>query len=106
MPAEEELRRAIERLTTTVDQLRAELVRKDVYESNERSRDRQMRDMEKDFEALHRTVERNENRRTTDRKADEDKQAANRRMILVALIFPLVLILLQLYLAARVGAPS
>lgn len=113
--AASELYRAVERLASTIDQLRNELVRKDVYESNERARDREFVDLRSDVENLDRAVKDdrrdldkkidvNEARRLTDRAADEEKAAANRRLIIASFVAPLLVALLLLYVAAQIGS--
>lgn len=44
-----DLQRAVESLTQTIEKLRDELVRKDVYQTNERARDQQMADTREDL---------------------------------------------------------
>lgn len=90
-----ELQRAVERLTGSIDALEKALVRKDVYESNERGRDREVQDLRDDHRELKATVVK-----------VEDKRAADRRLLLTSLALPLILIVVQLYLAAQSGAPS
>lgn len=98
------LQRAVDRLTNTIEQLRTELVRKDVYESDQRSRDRELHDLRGDVEGLVRKVDQNEQQRRADRKADEDKAAANRRLIIASFIAPFIVALLLLYVAAQIGS--
>jgi hypothetical protein len=101
-----ELRRAVDRLTSSIEQLRTELVRKDVYESDQRARDQAQTGPADDLRELKADVVRNENARQADRKADEDRQLANRRLILTSLAFPILLILIQLYIASRFGGTA
>jgi len=90
-----ELQRAVERLTATIDQLRHELVRKDVYESDQRGRDREVNDLRDDL------------RETRDHvKGIEDKRAADRRLLMSAFVLPVLLLLVQLYLTTFSGAPT
>lgn len=87
-----ELQRAVENLTRSIHELRQELVRKDVYESDQRGVADRIRGIEAGVAAVGATVEKIEERR-----------AADRRLLLSAFVLPLVLMLLQIYIAAQVG---
>lgn len=95
MPESPELQRAVELLTTSINELRAELVRKDVYEANERTRDTSMSNLTEDVKEL---------AARTDKQ--EEKRAADRRLVMTSLAIPVLLIFLQIYLASRVGGTS
>lgn len=101
--ADGELRRAVDRLTTSIEQLRTELVRKDVYESNERARDAEVRGLGEDLRELKKMVDEHERARLADRKADEDRKLADRRLIVTALAAPIFIILVQIYLNSHIG---
>ena len=87
-----ELQRAVENLTQSIRELRAELVRKDVYESDQRGVAASIRALEVGVAGVAATVDKIEERR-----------AADRRLLLSAFVLPLVLMLLQIYIAAQVG---
>jgi uncharacterized protein YukE len=87
-----ELQRAVENLTSSIQELRQELVRKDVYKSDQERVSDKIRALEAGVGAVGATVEKIEERR-----------AADRRLLLTAFVLPLVLIILQVYIAAQVG---
>lgn len=90
-----ELQRTIETLTRAVDGLREELVRKDVY-----AVDQQM--MSHQINAVAREV--------VDLKGDvvraEDRRAADRRLLLTSFALPIIILILNLYLAAQTGGAA
>ncbi|MCL8026301.1 hypothetical protein [Nocardioides bruguierae] len=90
-----ELQRAVDRLTSSIDQLRAELVRKDVYESDQRARDAQFQGLRDDVTQLNTRMDRGDQQR-----------AADRRLILTSIIAPVIVALIMLYVAAQVGGPA
>lgn len=87
-----ELQHAVENLTQSIRDLRRELVRKDVYESDQRGVADKLRGLEAGVAAVGSSVEKLEERR-----------AADRRLLLTSFALPLLLILIQLYLASQVG---
>lgn len=87
-----ELQRAVEALTRSIHELRQELVRKDVYESDQGRVSDKIRALEAGVTGVANSVEKIEERR-----------AADRRLLLTAFVLPLVLIILQVYIAAQVG---
>lgn len=87
-----ELQRSVENLTQAIGELRKELVRKDVYESDQRGVAASIKALEVGIGVVGATVEKIEERR-----------AADRRLLLTAFILPLALMLLQIYIAAQVG---
>lgn len=89
-----ELQRAVENLTNSIKELRAELVRKDVYVSDQERVNDKIRGLEAGVSGVAATVDKIEERR-----------AADRRLILAGFVLPLALLLIQLYIAAQVGAP-
>lgn len=95
MSESSELQRAVEQLTKSIDELRSELVRKDVYESDQRGLDRRLIGIEAGLVTVSNTVEKIEERR-----------AADRRLVLTSFGLPLLLIIIQLYLASQGVAPS
>jgi hypothetical protein len=92
MSESSELQRAVENLTRSIQELRAELVRKDVYESDQGRIGDKIRALEAGVTAVGATVEKIEDRRSADRK-----------LILTSFVVPVLLILLQLYIASQVG---
>lgn len=92
---ETELHRVIVDLKSSIDNLRIELVRKDVYESNERARDREVLDLREDVKEL-----------KVNLKATEDKRAADRRLVMTSFVAPFLLALVMLYVAAQFGGPT
>lgn len=87
-----ELQTSVDRLTATIDKLRDELVRKDVYDANERARDAALATLRDDNIDLKVRIEKAEERR-----------AADRRLAIFSVLVPLALIVLQVYVAARTG---
>lgn len=87
-----ELQRAVESLTSTIESLRAELVRKDVYAADQRSLAIEMNGIRGDITSIRSTAEKLEERR-----------AADRRLIIASFVAPLLLLLLNLYIAAQTG---
>lgn len=87
-----ELQRAVESLTKTIESLRAELVRKDVYAADQRSRDIQITSIRDDVATIKATAEKLEERR-----------AADRRLIIASFVAPLLLLLLNVYIASQSG---
>lgn len=94
--SESQLARVIGELKVSIDQLRVELVRKDVYESDQKRVDLQLKVIERDVIEVQETVEENEKAR----KSDKD---ANRRMIFTAVGAPTFILVLQLFLTYQVG---
>lgn len=95
-----ELQRSIDALNATINDLRKELVRKDVYESDQRGIENRfatvadnIRGVQAGVTGLDQSIEKMEERR-----------AADRRLLLTSFALPLLLIILQLYLASQTGA--
>jgi outer membrane murein-binding lipoprotein Lpp len=90
-----DLQSAVENLTRTIEQLRNDLVRKDVYAADKLLFANQIAVVSKDVSDL-------------DRKVDkaETQRAADRRLLLTAFVLPVILIIIQLYLAAQTGGAS
>lgn len=87
-----ELQRAVETLTRTIDSLRQELVRKDVYASDQRALTVELEGIRTEVRSIRDSANKLEERR-----------AADRRLILASFIAPLLLLLLNLYIAAQTG---
>lgn len=90
-----ELQRAVENLTQSIRELRQELVRKDVYEADQRGVEDKLRALEAGVLA----------NAAADEK-QEERRAADRRLVLTSLALPLLLIVIQLYLAAKIGGSA
>ena len=87
-----ELQRAMENLTKIIGQLRDDLVRKDVYAVDQRMTHARIENVDDDVKELKASVARTEERR-----------AADRRLLLTSFALPIVLIIIQLYLASQTG---
>ena len=87
-----ELKDAVQQLTSTIEKLRDELVRKDVYAVDQRLMGAQIDAVDTAQKEL----------RVRFDKAEE-RADANRRLFLASLALPIVLIIIQLYLAAQTG---
>jgi hypothetical protein len=90
-----ELQRAVENLTRTIQELRDELVRKDVYAVDQKMMHQQINSVADDLTDLKQAVG----------KAD-DRRAADRRLLLTSFALPILILILNLYLAAQTGGPS
>lgn len=88
-----ELNRAVHELTISIKELRSELVRKDVYEADQGRVADRLGVTERGIESNRVLVERIEERR-----------AADRRLVITSFALPILLIILQLYLASQTGA--
>jgi hypothetical protein len=94
-----ELQRAVEALTASIGELRAELVRKDVYQSDQRNVEGHFVTVEDKIRGVQAGVA--GNAATIERI--EERRAADRRLLLTSFALPLILIILNLYLAAQTG---
>lgn len=92
MSDETGLRDAVRDLRGSIDQLRSELVRKDVYDSDQRGITQRLDGLRDDVLDLERQFDKAEERR-----------AADRRLILTAVVVPLLLFIVQLYITAQLG---
>lgn len=88
-----ELREAMRDLKTSIDQLRNELVRKDVYDADQRGIEARFSNVERDVTDVEAKVDKAEERR-----------AADRRLILTSLALPILVFLIQLYVTAQTGS--
>lgn len=88
--AEDELRKAVDRLSATVDGLRLELVRKDVYDSDQRAMLERVDDVKNDVKEI----------KTGLAEAQKERNA-DRRLLIAAFVSPLLLLVVQLYLASQ-----
>lgn len=73
-------------LTTRLDQL----VRRDVYDAREAARDRDMANLRREHEESER-----------EREKEAERRASDRRLIFTALIAPVIILALTLYIASR-----
>lgn len=122
-----ELQKAVENLTAAIGDFRsvADLVRKDVYAADKLAADklaaadklmfanqvaavdRDVRDLERQLREAEqeRKAEktRAEERRRVEHQAAEERRRADRRLVFTALLAPVLLIILQLYIQAQTG---
>lgn len=92
MAEQDDLRLSIQALTGEIRLLRDELVRKDVYDADERRRDGQLRDVRGDIEDIKRT----EAEAARERRAD-------RRVLYGALAASICTVIVNFYTQARGG---
>lgn len=88
-----DLASAVAELKASIDSLRAELVRRDVYESDQRGMTARVDSVVEDVREVKRVQEKQED----DRKAD-------RRLLIAAFVSPLLLLVVQLYLNSQGAA--
>lgn len=88
-----DLASAVAELKASIDSLRAELVRRDVYESDQRGMTARVDSVVEDVREVRRVQEKQED----DRKAD-------RRLLIAAFVSPLLLLVIQLYLNSQGAA--
>lgn len=88
-----DLASAVAELKASIDSLRAELVRRDVYESDQRGMTARVDSVVEDVREVKRVQEKQED----DRKAD-------RRLLIAAFVSPLLLLVIQLYLNSQGAA--
>ena len=87
-----QLQRSIDKLADSVEKLEERLVRKDVYESDQRAIRASLDDLKDDIQDVKTGVNKMEERRE-----------AERRLFLTSLVIPALLLAFQIYLASRVG---
>jgi multidrug resistance efflux pump len=87
-----DLRESIRDLKTSIDQLRNDLVRRDVYESDQRGVAARIAVLEKELAEQEARVNKAEERR-----------AADRRLIMTSLVLPIVVALVLLYITSQLG---
>lgn len=98
--SESELQRAVDRLTSVIEQLRVELVRKDVYESDQRSIEARMTNIAQTADTRSRGIDEDLRSLAKQVQTAEDRRAADRRLLLTAIVIPMLLFIVQLYIAA------
>lgn len=67
-----------------------QLVRRDVYDARESARDRAQESLQRDIQEI-----------KDDQEKAEDRRAADRRLVVTALIAPVLMLLLTIYLASQ-----
>lgn len=87
-----DLRASVDKLDATIERLREDLVRKDVYAVDQRLVSARIDNVADDVRDLAKQIER-----------AEDKRAADRRLVVASLLLPIVVVVVNLYLAARIG---
>lgn len=87
---DDELRRSIDTLKVTMDQLIAQLVRRDVYDSDQRGITAQIKVVSDDIDRVEKRQDK-----------IEENAAANKRLIIAAFVSPIVLLVVQLYLRSQ-----
>lgn len=93
--SEQHLQKAVEALTGSIQELRQELVRKDVYQSDQRGIDSRFHAIEVGIAGV-----------AAQQEKQEERRAADRRLILAAFVAPFLLGILMLYITAQVGGPA
>jgi hypothetical protein len=86
----DELTTAVAELKLSIDQLGPQLVRRDVYDSDQRGVSARIDTVERDVADVEKRVDKNEENRTADR-----------RLLIGAFVAPLLLAVAQLYLRSQ-----
>lgn len=89
-PSNSELWRLITDVRADLSLRLDQLVRRDVYDAREAARDRDMEAVKRDIKDIE-----------DERDRDTDRRAADRRLIFTALIAPVLMLLLTVYLASQ-----
>ncbi|MFZ3569969.1 hypothetical protein ACOKM5_23465 [Streptomyces sp. BH097] len=89
-PSNSELWRLITEVRADLSLRLDQLVRRDVYDARETARDRAMDSLQRDIQEI-----------KDDQEKTEDRRAADRRLIFTALIAPVLMLLLTVYLASQ-----
>lgn len=89
-PSNSELWRLITDVRADLSLRLDQLVRRDVYDAREAARDRDMDVVKRDIKEIE-----------DERDRDADRRAADRRLIFTALIAPVLMLLLTVYLASQ-----
>lgn len=92
MPESDEWRESVRRIENAIQEVRSEVVRRDVYEANRVADAARFAAIERDVIAVEVKTDKTEERRANDRK-----------VWLTGLAFPLLLVIVQIYLASQVG---
>ncbi|MFE8944487.1 hypothetical protein [Streptomyces sp. NPDC007856] len=89
-PSNSELWRLITDVRADLSQRLDQLVRRDVYDARESARDRAMEAMQRDIQEIE-----------DDREKEADRRAGDRRLIFTALIAPVIMLVVMIYLASQ-----
>ena len=89
-PSNSELWRLITDMRADIGQRLDQLVRRDVYDARETARDRAMEALAKDVKEIE-----------DDREKEADRRASDRRLIFTALIAPVIMLAVTIYLASQ-----
>ena len=89
-PSNSELWRLITEVRADLALRLDQLVRRDVYDARETARDRAMEALQRDIQEV-----------KDDQDKDAERRAADRRLIFTALVAPLLMLLLTVYLASQ-----
>lgn len=89
-PSNGELWRLITEVRADLSLRLDQLVRRDVYDARETARDRAMESLQRDIQEV-----------KDDQDKVEDRRAADRRLIFTALVAPVLMLLLTIYLAKQ-----
>lgn len=90
MSEQEELRRSIDQLRSSLDTVVAQLVRRDVYDSDQRGVAASIKTVDDDVKRLEKRQDK-----------VEENTAANKRLMIASFASPLLLLGLQLYLRSQ-----
>lgn len=96
-----ELQRAVENLTKSIEQLRNDLVRKDVYDADQKSRDREVAEVMNDVRDLKRDLEKEKTAREEERKEANRERRADRRVLYGAIAASVATLVTNLYTQAQ-----
>jgi t-SNARE complex subunit (syntaxin) len=102
----ESLRTTLGEVNRTLRDLPAQLVNKEVWLIAERARDAAMKVIEDDVRDLSTTMTSGVSDLKASVKEIEARRTADRQLLLKSLILPALLIVLQIYLTARIGGLS
>lgn len=89
-PSNSELWRLITDMRVDIGNRLDQLVRRDVYDARESARDRAMEALAKDVKEIE-----------DDREKEADRRASDRRLIFTALIAPVIMLAVTIYLASQ-----
>lgn len=89
-PSNSELWRLITDVRADLGQRLDQLVRRDVYDARETARDRSMEALQRDIREIEEV-----------REKEADRRAADRRLIFTALIAPIIMLAVMIYLASQ-----
>jgi hypothetical protein len=91
---------AVADLRSSIDSLRRELVRQDVYAADQKTLALQLKGIEDDVAEVRKVCEANERKRQAKEEARDSERKADRRLLFVAVIAPTVMLFIQ-YLVTR-----